>query len=1060
MGSWLNLFGKELILIILVLSYVFGNQYNKKYTTLMNSLGDTLYNFPNVRERQTRNANLSNELLTKRIANCKRSVYDAPNANSQGCCRPPCIINIKSSVNRASIDTIRRLTNTRNRARTSIDLIHYNEINDINKVRYFRSIPTYDYVLNRKVKSETDDILNSIGGDLKRIETKIIQSSNKINNHQQEQSMSTDELIKNLKSMKMGDTKLAESILLKENKPKEEEKSKKMSNTNILENAFHHLSNKNHVVLHPKLEPVELKAIQNEPKNDIEDEGERPALLSFFKDEGEPIINQTEDEHGDFTEDPFQGTVIRPMASKENRIIRGNFEEYESPSIEKKKKKKVISVSAQSRSHITRSLNASVENVSNSTNSISDDDIALDPQTGNRISIKSIFANAVEEAIESAEGKVAKNVVGHKENATQENGNSDSSVRNLDPIDKFLNDSKNYIPENVTSVEFNMTNLNKPKDFVQDKIVNIDEIIAKSLTNTIANSQQNNVDKDSDSLTKNINNDNGSNTNNNSKKDAEKDSNNNNISSKGMAGIPTSILKYYMANETKTPKYKEPNVSPIGEDYIESDVLPMHGDLSKINGPLGEEYVDSMLPIDVSLQPQKSLLDDETAHSILKEKDIIRSNYVHEHKDLNKEILELIQSYYKTGGRKHLKDIYRDSKWNRANRNRIEFFNAVDKENIGAVCMDGSRPGYYLRKGFDSGADKWIIHLHGGAWCYNLQTCYKRRNTILGSTKGYSREDISKFFHGILSKNADENPYFYKWNIAVLSYCDGGLFSGNRKMFLMGKGKKFYFRGRRVLRLLMENLRRQQNLQKAKEVILSGTSAGGLALILQGDYIRKFLPKNIKVRGLADAAFFLDQKRNGAHSNRMAHKQFKALYELHRPVLKKKCVDSYPKKDRYLCLFPQNTIHFVKLPLFIVNSLYDHWQLSYLEGINCIYDNSECKTQQRDHILNFRNRMYSTLNDVKTFKNNTGIFANSCIAHGQVILDYTWARSKIDNTSIAEAFVNWYKSSEDADTEGMNFHADCKYPCNGSCPRTLAQTCVENFKAVTSSQRDKSLNLC
>ena len=150
----------------------------------------------------------------------------------------------------------------------------------------------------------------------------------------------------------------------------------------------------------------------------------------------------------------------------------------------------------------------------------------------------------------------------------------------------------------------------------------------------------------------------------------------------------------------------------------------------------------------------------------------------------------------------------------------------------------------------------------------------------------------------------------------------------------------------------------------------------------------------------------------------------------------------------------------MKLPLFLVNSLYDHWQLSYLEGVNCIYDNQECRTQQRDHILNFRNRMYQTLSDVKRFKNNTGVLANSCIAHGQVILDYTWAWSKIENVSIADAFYDWYKNSDEENARNAkHFHADCKYPCNGSCPRSLAQACVGNFKGVSEHQRGKS-SLC
>lgn len=52
--------------------------------------------------------------------------------------------------------------------------------------------------------------------------------------------------------------------------------------------------------------------------------------------------------------------------------------------------------------------------------------------------------------------------------------------------------------------------------------------------------------------------------------------------------------------------------------------------------------------------------------------------------------------------------------------------------NTNAKCIDGSSPVYYLRKGMDSGLQKWIIFFEGGGWCYNLEQCYSRSKTILG----------------------------------------------------------------------------------------------------------------------------------------------------------------------------------------------------------------------------------------------------------------------------------------------------------------------------------------
>jgi hypothetical protein len=51
--------------------------------------------------------------------------------------------------------------------------------------------------------------------------------------------------------------------------------------------------------------------------------------------------------------------------------------------------------------------------------------------------------------------------------------------------------------------------------------------------------------------------------------------------------------------------------------------------------------------------------------------------------------------------------------------NTIQFL-VRDAVGAGAMCMDGSPPGYYLRAGT---VRKWIIHLEGNGWCSNQDEC-------------------------------------------------------------------------------------------------------------------------------------------------------------------------------------------------------------------------------------------------------------------------------------------------------------------------------------------------
>ena len=34
----------------------------------------------------------------------------------------------------------------------------------------------------------------------------------------------------------------------------------------------------------------------------------------------------------------------------------------------------------------------------------------------------------------------------------------------------------------------------------------------------------------------------------------------------------------------------------------------------------------------------------------------------------------------------------------------------------GAVCLDGTNPGFYITKGSGTGANKWVLYFKGGGW--------------------------------------------------------------------------------------------------------------------------------------------------------------------------------------------------------------------------------------------------------------------------------------------------------------------------------------------------------
>jgi hypothetical protein len=251
----------------------------------------------------------------------------------------------------------------------------------------------------------------------------------------------------------------------------------------------------------------------------------------------------------------------------------------------------------------------------------------------------------------------------------------------------------------------------------------------------------------------------------------------------------------------------------------------------------------------------------------------------------------------------------------------------------GAVCLDGSAPGYYIGRGSGSGADKWILHQGGGGWCYSDQDCLERSRTWFGSSHPWNS---SVEVGGILSNNQSINGEFYNWNVVYLMYCDGGSFSGYREEPIVVGGTKLYIRGKPILLAIIQHLL-QNGMKDATDVILTGCSAGGLATYLHADMIPALLPKRIKFKAMADAGYFLDIP---TVTGEMWFREYmQAIQALHNTsgASNADCVSRYQgSNEEWKCFYAPYTLPFIKNPIFVLNSLYDIIQLHCNYQLDCL----------------------------------------------------------------------------------------------------------------------------
>nr|KYP74298.1 Protein notum isogeny [Cajanus cajan] len=329
-----------------------------------------------------------------------------------------------------------------------------------------------------------------------------------------------------------------------------------------------------------------------------------------------------------------------------------------------------------------------------------------------------------------------------------------------------------------------------------------------------------------------------------------------------------------------------------------------------------------------------------------------------------------------------------------------------------ALCLDGSAPGYHFRSGFGSGSRNWLIHVEGGGWCNSISSCSKRKFSHLGSSK-YMEKFIP--FSGILSSDPYQNPDFFNWNKVKIRYCDGASFSGHPES---ERASGLFFRGQVIWDAIMDELL-SIGLSTAKQALLSGCSAGGLATLIHCDNFRQLLPKEATVKCLADAGFFLDEKDISGNSTMRSF--YHDVFQLQ-------------------CLFPSEIVKNMKTPLFLVHPAYDFWQIRNIlvpqesdpqgHWQSCKLNIRNCNANMIDKLDSFRGSLLKTLNEFQQRK-EIGMFINSCFIHCQTEMEMTWHSPnspKINDKTIGESVGDWY-----FDREAVK-RIDCpSHSCNPTC---------------------------
>ncbi|XP_017010887.2 palmitoleoyl-protein carboxylesterase NOTUM [Drosophila takahashii] len=319
--------------------------------------------------------------------------------------------------------------------------------------------------------------------------------------------------------------------------------------------------------------------------------------------------------------------------------------------------------------------------------------------------------------------------------------------------------------------------------------------------------------------------------------------------------------------------------------------------------------------------------------------------------------------------------------------------------NSSITCNDGTHAGFYLRK--QPSSKKWIVFLEGGWHCFDVRSCrarWMRLRHLMTSSQWPETRDVG----GILSPHPEENPYWHNANHVLIPYCSSDSWSGTRmEPDTSDRENKWRFMGALILRqVIAELIPVGLGRVPGGELLLVGSSAGGLGVMLNLDRIRDFLVNEKKlqvtVRGVSDSGWFLDREpyTPAAVASSEAVRQGWKLWQ---GLLPEECTKAHPTEP-WRCYFGYRLYPTLKTPLFVFQWLFDEAQMR-ADNVG-----APVTPQQWNYIHEMGGALRSSLDNV------TAVFAPSCIGHA-VLSKRDWVNIKIDDISLPSALRCWEHST-------------------------------------------------
>jgi hypothetical protein len=342
----------------------------------------------------------------------------------------------------------------------------------------------------------------------------------------------------------------------------------------------------------------------------------------------------------------------------------------------------------------------------------------------------------------------------------------------------------------------------------------------------------------------------------------------------------------------------------------------------------------------------------------------------------------------------------------------------------------------------------------------------------LGRSGPPSIDPIYEGGRSILSQNPTLNPEFHNWNLVYVQYCDGGSYAGNvtDAVYAPGSSTPLYFRGLANFLAVVDHLLTQKNLGHASRVLLSGCSAGGLAVYHHCNRFAKLMsapPYGVThVKCMADGGFFINYPSRGVNpyllgtdAQRVIERKFSKIFRMQNMVtgINQECLASMPglahSHQEWVCMWPTSSVRLMRVPFYVLNTVYDDWQIPNILFINEADGDGQPPSYWSSCAWSFNcpgtcaNGPWcrSSLKEIRVFRRTTldfmapvfdsgyplvSGFISSCWSHCQTSSHWGQQGPKIKGKYTMEAFHDWYFDRvPTSDSKSMVMCLDSDFPC-------------------------------